>query len=177
MPLRFHFLTLTLISTFLFSLSFLAACAPAAAPGGKAGPTSASDGQLTPTDTPEKRVSPTADIPFDGAVVVLRQTGGFAGRVQEWQIFADGRLLVNGKESIRLEPVQVENLLKEIQASGFYDLDKDSYISGACNDCYLFTLTVQDGRIVRQVAVEETSADQTGMKRIIQAVQKLVNGK
>ena len=182
MSLRISSLTLIL----LFSLFFLESCAPAAAPGEKTGPTSVSGGKVPPTDSPDAlgtstgtptRTPAAQNTPYTEAVVVLRRTGGFAGRVQEWQIFADGRLLVNGKESMRLEPAQVADLLDKIQGSGFFALEKDSYSSGTCNDCYLFTLTVQDGRTARQVAVEETSAEQAGISGIIQAVQELADGK
>jgi hypothetical protein len=182
MPLRFSSLVLIL----LFSLFLLGACAPAAAPGGKTVPTSVSGEKVTPTYTPDGLGTTTGapthtpaaqNTPYDAAVVVLRRTGGFAGRVQEWQIFADGRLLVNGKESMRLERAQVADLLDKIQGSGFFALEKDSYSSGTCNDCYLFTLTVQDGRTARQVAVEETSAEQAGLDGVIQAVQELADGK
>lgn len=175
--LPYHILILSIC------LFLLGACAPAAAAGITPVPTSTSGAKIVPTMPPGNTETPTStppavqDTPFDKAVVVLRRTGGIAGRVQEWQFFSDGRLLVNGKESMRLEPAQVAKLLEVIQAGGFYALEKDSYISGTCNDCYLFTLTVQDGRGVRQVSVEETSAEQTGLNRIIQAVQDLAEGK
>lgn len=87
--------------------TMLAACAPA--------------GSVKPESEAVTEVAqPAANLP----VIVLRRSGGFSGLKQEWLVFSDGRVEARQgnqpAEVNRVLAVEVEDLLKWMEANGFF---------------------------------------------------------
>jgi hypothetical protein len=80
------------------------------------------------------------------------KTGGFAGLSERWTVTREGQVISETGEEHSASPEQVEALAAELEALGFFELE-DSYTpSGACNDCFNYTITVSRGEQVKTVA-------------------------
>jgi hypothetical protein len=103
---------------------------------------------------------PTAPVDSNTPVIVLRRSGGFAGVMQEWQIFADGRVLAKDGQARQTEvqvPAEaVTELLTWLEGSGFFTADVPTpNPDEACCDRFLYELTVYaNGRSNTVVALD-----------------------
>jgi hypothetical protein len=123
---------------FLLLVGVLAACASPAP-------------QTEPTPRPAGEASATPTGAFD-VFIRYEKTGGFAGLSERWTITREGQVISETGEEHSAGPEQVEALSAELEALGFFELD-DSYTpSGACNDCFNYTITVSRGEQVKTVA-------------------------
>ena len=83
-----------------------------------------------------------------GAVVVLQRSGGLEGTTDEWAIFADGsgQHASDGQAPVTtagvMSPDEVERLVADIQALGFFAMADDYGRDVQCADCFHYGLTV-----------------------------------
>ncbi len=90
-------------------------------------------------------------------ILIYQRSGGFAGLSEQWRVYADGRVLAGAGREWQVTPDQVEQLLNELEALGFFDLN-DKYISAnTCCDRATFELTVRRGETIKKVAALEST--------------------
>lgn len=131
-----------------FLLALLVACNPTTEPSSEA---DSGDGRPTPTNVSESPAGNPA--PAGTPIVTLHRVGGFDGLDNLWEIFSDGQIrqttVTAGTNTqiivsqIRTE--DVERLLTELQAAGFYELSGNFMTPDTCCDRYIYTLTATDG--------------------------------
>ena len=127
-------------------LALLVACNPTT------DPTSGADfGDGRPTPTNVAPVSST--LPAGTPIVTFHRVGGFDGLDNQWQIFSDGQILqttvtagTNTEMTVsQIRPQDVERMLNDLQAAGFYELSGNFMTPDTCCDRYIYTLTATDG--------------------------------
>lgn len=99
----------------------------------------------TPTPSQAEPVRSASDKSTElseGVVITYQMSGGFAGITQQWAIYADGRITRSDGREWQITPAEVEQLLADIKAAGFFDLG-DSYMSlNTCCDRFTYVITV-----------------------------------
>ncbi len=102
--------------------------------------------------TPSATAIPIAtDAAPEEVEVIFEISGGFTGRYQSWTVFGDGRVLRDTGQTYAVSPERVAQLLGDIAAAGFFDLDA-TYDSPGCADCFAYFVSV--GRAGRTQSVE-----------------------
>ena len=125
------------------------------------------------TDTP---VPPTAD-PTGGVAILFQRSGGLLPSDLQWAVYPDGRVVTGKGEEKSVSADQVQALLTELNGLGFFDL-RDSYgLSSVCNDCYTYSITVNDGGRVKTVVAVGGAADTPDtVLAIIDALNAFLSG-
>jgi hypothetical protein len=112
-------------------------------------------------------------------MIVFQRSGGFAGKTEQWSIYASGKISkLNGAE-ITVDPAQVTALLDAIQASGFYQMKTGPSMGGPsnCKDCFTYQLTVNTGEKPQTIAVQDGAKDvPEAFWSIIQQINILIAG-
>ncbi len=85
-----------------------------------------------------------------GAAVVVRRSGGIAGTLEQWAIFADGRVLIGRTNEFHVQPAAVTGLMAAIEQRGFFTVEMPA--PQPCPDCFTYTITVQSGGRVHSVS-------------------------
>ncbi|HEX6384355.1 MAG TPA: protealysin inhibitor emfourin [Anaerolineae bacterium] len=89
------------------------------------------------------------------AAVVFQRSGGIGGESSEWEIFPSGRViqLIGPPEQEQtaveweVAAEEVQELVDNLAALGFFDLTGDYMPDEPCPDCFTYRLTVRsDGR-------------------------------
>lgn len=125
----------------------------------------------TPPATPAPQTSRQ-----DVAVIVVEKSGGIAGIHMKWKIFADGRVVPSDAAHREPDAGQVERTLAHLQELGFYDLQTDYSSASKCNDCFVYTITVNNAGLTKSVTgVEGDSATPAAFLQAIQAVNSIIN--
>lgn len=128
--------------------------------------------QMPPSDVaPEK---PWGGMP-EGAVILFQQSGGFAGITEEWAIYADGRIVAGDGRVLQVEPAQVQQLLEEAEAIGFFQMKADYVPLDTCCDRFLYTLTVRSGECVHTVRALEGAEAPAALWDLLGAVRRLIS--
>jgi hypothetical protein len=82
-----------------------------------------------------------ANVPND-VVIIFHRGGGFAGVNEQWTIYRDGRITANDGREWQITADQVEQLLIDIEALGFFELN-DTYMPlDTCCDRFTYEVTV-----------------------------------
>lgn len=114
----------------------------------------------TPTPSQAEPVRSTSDKSTElseGAVITYQMSGGFAGKTQQWAIYADGRITRSDGREWQITPAEVEQLLADIKAAGFFELG-DSYMPlNTCCDRITYTLTVKSDDQVKTVTTMDAA--------------------
>ena len=120
------------------------------------------------TSTP---VSPTAD-PTGGVVILFQRSGGLLPADLQWAVYSDGRVVTGKGEQGAVPAAQVQALLAEIKGLGFFEF-QDSYgLAAVCNDCYTYSITVNDsGRVKTVVAVDGAAGTPGAVLSIVEAIE------
>lgn len=172
--------------TMLFSCLWLVGCNPAGAePTAEVSdeatvmPETAEDPTATavPATPTEENVSPeTADDP-NQAVIIFKRTGGFAGREDEWTIYADGH--VDGSEGARgpLTTDELDQILAEADNIGFFEMKNEYIDKDHCCDFYNYEVTIQapDGRSNTITTAEQTPSLPPELAQLIQDINNLLS--
>lgn len=79
----------------------------------------------------------------EGAVISYQRIGGIAGLDETWLIYADGRIVDPQGREQRVEPEQVQRLLENLNATGFFALDPAYQPENPCCDRFTYILTVR----------------------------------
>ncbi len=102
----------------------------------------------TPAASPatgEGQVPAKPDGTIEDAAVVYRRSGGLTGRSQTWAIYLDGRIMAPTGQVRQVTPAQVTELMKKIEALGFFAMEDRYMPQNTCCDRFTHTLTVRRG--------------------------------
>ncbi len=159
----------------LLAILLLAACAPVSpqAPDPVASATPApTETAPVETETPAPAVTlQPADLPL----LVYHRSGGFAGIIETWEIYADGRAMSeNGL--LQFAPSEVSALMDEIKSLGFFDLE-DSYLpKDPCCDRFFYEITVNaDGKSKTVKTVDGTPDLPTNLLAVLNRVNTFIS--
>ena len=99
--------------------------------------------------------------------LVLRRSGGFAGVLQEWQVFSDGRVLIReGQQqeaSLQVPAQAVAELLTWLDGSGFFSAQIPTpNPDETCCDRFLYELTASYNGQTNSVVVLDTPENLPG---------------
>jgi hypothetical protein len=84
--------------------------------------------------------------PDEGAVLIYKRSGGFAGLEEGYTIYGDGRISSNTGQELQVEAQAVERLLDEVKESGFFEMAGDYMPEDSCCDRFAYELSVFDGQ-------------------------------
>lgn len=162
-------------------LLLASACGPQVAPIPPA-PTLTPTATATPTPgaaTPT-RVEEAGEMPasFANAAIVHERSGGFAGIQESWAIFLDGTVLSRDGKKGQLPPAEVSDLLRQIEAAGFFGWQQAYLPSTLCCDRFTYRLTVRLGDRTKTVstmdgALGEPPSLQPLLRQVYQTVTKV----
>ncbi len=99
-----------------------------------------------------------ANIP-DDAAIVFHRSGGIAGVDEQWTVYRDGRVVANDGRAWQITAEQVEQLLADIEALGFFQLDNDFTPFDTCCDRFTYSLTVHNDDMVKTVTTIDDAAN------------------
>ncbi len=167
----------------------LAACGPATQPE-----TTLSETVLPEAIQPEATVSPPMETPvisrpeaegqapdklteaMEGAVIIYQRSGGIAGTFEQWTIYLDGRITADDGRIWQVAPEEVQQLLGDIEALGFFEMS-DRYVPlDACCDRFTYEVTVLRGSKVKRVTTIDAAPNTpTKLWRVIEEISGLVS--
>lgn len=129
----------------------------------------------TPGDPQDDVISrsPEVEMP-EGAVVIFRRSGGFAGVNEEWVIYADGRVKSSQGEEWQADPAAVGDLLAQIDGYDFFSLRSQYIPANPCCDLFSYELIVNDRGRVHLVATVDGADAPEGLQLALQAVQEFI---
>ena len=145
-----------------------------------------------PTRTPERAtVPPATDQPVlpdeDGsqpsdlelppdAVIFYQRSGGFAGVMEAWTIFSDGRVTSNDGKEWQVPREQIERLLTTIDELGFFHLESSYLPKNVCCDLFFYELTVSyNQRLYRVDTVDGAAGTPDELWQILEEVTSLLD--
>lgn len=152
--------------------SFASACAPNVEDEAKLGSPTLQIPTITPTETIAERGK------AGDAVVTYSRTGGLAGASERWSIYLDGRVVQEGGRVGSIAVTEVNQLLVEIEAKGFFDWPEHPRSLDRCADCFTYSITVAFEGKINQITLTNAEADASeeawsiveGIQEILQAV-------
>lgn len=152
---------------------FLTACGQAVAQLVPAEATSSPD-EANPQAAPTK--APAVNFPENSAIV-YEVSGGIAGISEKWTIYLDGQVVSEEGSRRLVTTEQVTELLSQVEAKGFFELN-DRYVPfDTCCDRFLYTISVQYNGKYHQVTMLEATPDTPqSVWDILAAVQRLIEG-
>jgi hypothetical protein len=96
-----------------------------------------------PTETSTTEASAKEIVEDDVApVITFARSGGFAGIEEEWQIYGDGRIVNERGQTWQTEDQEVTQLLEDIGATSFLQLEGSYMPKNSCCDRFTYVLTV-----------------------------------
>ena len=111
-----------------------------------------------PTDQdqpPAPEATPTPDSRSSGAAITLDRSGGIAGISEHWTIYLDGRVIGPAGEEARVPAGELNQLLADIDAAGFFEWPSRPRSLQSCADCFSYSLTVEyEGKANRIMLVD-----------------------
>ena len=114
-------------------------------------------------------------IDLNEPVIVYGKSGGFAGLVQEWNIYADGRIENSKGELVgQAEPEEVTAVLQTADEVEFYKLDGEYFDGDECCDLISYTLTITDGEQTKTVITRDNSPHPPAFEIVLTAVEDLI---
>lgn len=112
------------------------------------------------------------------AAIVLERSGGFAGRIEAWAFYGDGRITtLDGQEVARVEPEVIEQLVARAEQADFWNMDAQYLPADPCCDRFTYALTMRhDERSHTVTTIEEAPAPDALWELIQQLNMLLVEG-
>ncbi len=116
-------------------------------------------------DSPEETGEP---------VIIFHQEGGFAGVDLTWSIYANGLIVTPDGEEISVAPAVVDELLKIIEQTGFFEFVQPKP-SNICCDFFTFTLAVTNGDLKNVITYNGGDTNiPAGIAEAVSAVQQVI---
>ena len=131
----------------------------------------------TPTSQSPESIpdEPQVDLP-PGAVIVYRQSGGFAGLNEEWTIYADGRVTAKDGSQWQASPEGVSDLLYTIKSLGFFKIEASHVSIVPCCDRFSYELTVVTDELANSAATYDGApSTPSALSSAIQAVTNFLD--
>jgi len=132
-----------------------------------------------PTGIPETQAPvPVSGEPGElpqGAVIVLRRSGGFAGLDEEWTLYDDGTVTAKDGRQWQTSPEEVSTLLEGLEALGFFELEAAPSPVIPCCDRFSYELTAVAGERVHTAATYDGATDTpAGLWQAIEVVTEFL---
>jgi hypothetical protein len=109
------------------------------------------------------------------AMIIYRRSGGFAGVDEQWTIYPDGRITANDGGEWQVTVAQVEQLLRDIEALGFFDLDSRYMPFDTCCDRFTYEITVRSGDRVHTVTTIDAAPNTPPeLQQVIAEISRLL---
>jgi len=89
--------------------------------------------------------------------ITFRRSGGFAGKVETFDLYDDGRIAVSpGGQPLEGNALAMEQLMKQIAATGLYDVATGKYLpANTCCDRFIYELTiVREGKTYSYTTID-----------------------
>jgi hypothetical protein len=119
----------------------------------------------TSEDSPEENGKP---------VIIFHQEGGYAGVDLTWSIYANGLIVTPEGEEISVAPAVVDELLKIIEQTGFFEFVQPKP-SNICCDFFTFTLAVTNGDLKNVITYNGGDTNiPAGIAEAVSAVQQVI---
>jgi hypothetical protein len=115
----------------------------------------------------------------DGAVIVFERSGGLKGigpAETEWRFYADGRIQASDGRSWQKSPAEIQRLLSDLEANGFFDLAQKYMPADSCCDRTTYVITAGNGRQVQRVVTMDGADMPDDLARILQLFDELLAG-
>lgn len=139
-------------------LALTAACAaPASLP--RREDTPATERPDTPPADGESRPSGKLGAALGEEVIIYERSGGLAGVSEQWSIYPDGRIVAGDGREWQVEPEQVEQLIDDIEALGFFDMSGRYMPRDPCCDRFTYSLVVRSDDKVNRVTTMDVAPD------------------
>lgn len=155
--MRHAVLLLVLLMTVLFT-----ACTPALVPA-KPSPRSnfspVSPLPATVPPAPDEESGEDTAGKTGGAVIVYERSGGLAGVSDRWAVYPDGRVVSSEGQERWVTEQEVTELLDEIEALGFFEMQGSYGPLDACCDRFTYRITVVRGDEAKTVRAVEAEPD------------------
>ncbi len=111
------------------------------------------------------------------AAIIYKRSGGFAGVHEQWTVYPDGRIVAGDGRQWRVTPEQVEQLLAEIEALGFFEMSGRYMPLNMCCDRFAYEITVRRGDTVKTITTIDAAPDTPPeLWRVIDEINRLVSG-
>ncbi len=127
------------------------------------------DDQTSPTPGGVSQPTPDQGAP----VIIMEKSGGLAGVHQKWALYASGQVVSAGQVIRLVTADQVKAALADIRKAGFYDLQADYRQASTCNDCFLYTVSVNSGG--NSKTVTGVDGDAHTPAEFLQVVSEILN--
>ncbi|MCA9940604.1 MAG: hypothetical protein KC418_18325 [Anaerolineales bacterium] len=115
--------------------------------------------------------------PTGTPILRFQQSGGIVALNDEWAIYADGLITLNGSPNQQIAPTRVLALRDQLLGYGFNDLDATYLPADPCCDRFTYTLTLyQDGQSHSITTIDGTEGVPAELWQSIQAVLDLLSG-
>lgn len=145
------------IGTLIGMLALAACAAPASSPRSESQP-DAETPVAAPAET-DSRPSGKLEAVLGDAVIIYERSGGLAGVSEQWSIYPDGRIMAGDGREWKVAPEQVEQLISDIEASGFFDLSGQYMPRNPCCDRFTYSLVVRSDGKAGSVATMDATPD------------------
>ena len=99
-------------------------------------------------------------IELGDAVIIYSRSGGFAGLMEEWHIYADGRVESNNGSIQQVAPEQVARLLATAESSNFNGLQAAYLPRDSCCDRFSYSITIHLDDVIKTVSTMDGVAKQ-----------------
>jgi hypothetical protein len=134
---------------------------------------------LLPTAEPPMPVEPEdtgkGRAAMGDAVIIYRRSGGFAGVHEQWTVCPDGQIVTADGREWQVTPEQVEQLLAEIEALGFFEMNNRYMPLDTCCDRFTYEITVRRGDTVKTITTIDAAPDTPPeLWRVIDEISRLV---
>ncbi|MCB0176573.1 MAG: hypothetical protein KDJ97_39100, partial [Anaerolineae bacterium] len=105
-----------------------------------------------------------------------KRSGGFAGRADTFLIYADGRVESNGQAGGQIDAEQVEAVLSQADAAGFFELDESYLAKDTCCDRFTYQLTLRhEDKKNSVVTIDDADNPPAALQSMLEAVDALVS--
>ena len=119
--------------------------------------------------------TPTTTTPAGAVIIRLQQSGGIAGINDDWAIYSNGLITLNGSETQRVAPSSVAALQQQLVDLGFNALDASYLPTDTCCDRFTYVITLQTGDQTHTVTtIDETPAAPPAVWQSVQAILDLL---
>ncbi len=107
-------------------------------------------------------------------VITYQKSGGITGMMQEWNVYADGRITQNGEEIGAVAPVLIVNLAIAAEDAGFYVTEEEYLDTDLCCDLISYELTVTNGSKTHTIETIDDAPRPFAVDVVMTAVEGLI---
>lgn len=146
-----------------------------------AAPKSAAGQEAVPDPAEAERLlsQPQAAGLSDGAVIVYGRSGGLKGidaNEIEWRFYADGRIQASDGRSWQKSPEEIQQMLADLEANGFFELEQKYLPADTCCDRFTYVITADNGSQAQRVITMDGTDMPDDLARVLQLFDELLTG-